>query len=134
MKTKLVDYIFEETSDEAFQELEEVNAVGAGNVVGYTGPLGAPGVGASSQLEKGFWRNKAGKHVKTASPELHKKGKKKPLSLQEISQDLFEFEANTDRGMARLWADQPDVGNPEQPIKSNSPLLDRDMEKADHSV
>ena len=32
MKTKLVNYIFEETSDEAFQELEEVNAVGGGKI------------------------------------------------------------------------------------------------------
>ena len=126
MKTKLVDYIFEESSDEAFQELEEFIA---GGVPGPMLPLGAKGAGADEGVEKGFWRNKAGKQVKTASPKLHKKGKKKPLSLQEISQDLFEFETNTDRGMARLWADQPDVESPEQSVKSDSPLLDKDIKK-----
>ena len=95
--------------------------------------LGAKGAGADEGVEKGFWRKRAGKKVKTASPKLHKKGKKKPLSLQEISQDLFEFETNTDRGMARLWADQPDVESPEQPVKSDSPLLDKDIKK-DYSV
>jgi hypothetical protein len=126
MKTKLSDYILEDNTEEAFQELEEVNAIGAGNVVGYTGPLGAPGVGASSSLEKGFWRKRAGKKVKTASPKVHNPD---ALALKEMYEDLFEFDTTTDRGMARLWADQPDVTNAEQPVKSSSPELDKDIEK-----
>jgi hypothetical protein len=121
MKTKLFDYLNEETSDEAFKELEEQNAVGGGAIVGYTSPLGATGIGTNKQLEKGFWRDKAGKAVKSASPKLHKKRKK--------NDPLFEFETTTDRGMARLWADQPDITNAEQPVKSSSPELDKDIEK-----
>lgn len=52
--------------------LEEQNALGAGGVVGYTAPLGAPGIGSSNKLEKSFWRDKAGKKVKTGSPDLDK--------------------------------------------------------------
>lgn len=121
MKIKLACYLNEESSDESFESLEEFNALGAGAVVGYTGPLGAAGVGSSNALEKGFWRDESGKKVKTASPALHKKKKNK--SLQEFIEYLFEFEPNTDRGMKRLWADLPDVKNPEQPIKTNSPEL-----------
>lgn len=124
MKTKLNDYLNEESSDEAFQELEEVNAIGAGNIAGYTAPLGAPGIGASSKLEKGFWRKRAGKKVKTASPKVHNPD---ALALKEMYEDLFEFDTTTDRGMARLWADQPDIDSPEQPVKSASPELDKDI-------
>ena len=81
-------------------------------------------VGASKQLEKGFWRKRAGKKVKTASPKVHNPD---ALALKEMYEDLFEFDTTTDRGMSRLWADQPDVENPEQPVKSKSPLLDKDI-------
>lgn len=64
MKTELNYYLNEESSDEAFQELEEFVAASTGAVQGYTGPLGAPGIGASSKLEKGFWRKRAGKKLK----------------------------------------------------------------------
>ena len=120
MKTNLFYYLNEETSEAAFEELEEQNAVGGGGVVGYTAPLGAPGIGSSSALEKGFWRKRAGKKVKTASPKVHDPD---ALALKEIQEDLFEFDTKTDRGMARLWADQPDVDSPEQPVKSASPAL-----------
>lgn len=69
-KTKLATYLFEEDSE---QNLDEFNAVGTGMVAGYQAPLGAPGVGSSSPLEKAFWRDKSGKEIKTASPALHKK-------------------------------------------------------------
>jgi len=61
-------------------ELEEANAIstGGGNltssgqIAGYIGPLGAPGIGSSKKLQKGFWRTDSTKKVKTSSPELHK--------------------------------------------------------------
>jgi hypothetical protein len=125
MKTNLSYYLNEETSEAAFEELEEQNAIGGGGVVGYTAPLGAPGIGSSSKLEKGFWRKRAGKKVKTSSPKVHNPD---ALALKEMQENLFEFEAATDRGMARLWADQPDVDSPEQPVKSASPEIDKDIE------
>ena len=71
-----------ETSDE---EIEEANTLAGGNVVGYTAPLGAAGVGSSNALEKGFWRDQSGKKVKTASPALHKK-KKTNETVDEVIQ------------------------------------------------
>lgn len=62
-------------------ELVEQNTLASGNVVGYMAPLGAKGIGTAKALEKGFWRNDAGKTVKTGSPALHKK---KKVSLSEI--------------------------------------------------
>lgn len=124
MKTKLNDYLNEESSDEAFEKLEEFVAASTVAVQGYTGPLGAPGIGASSKLEKGFWRKRAGKKVKTSSPKVHNPD---ALALKEMYEDLFEFDTTTDRGMARLWAEQPDVKSPEQPVKSGSPKLDKDI-------
>lgn len=73
MKTKLSSYLFEESSDEAFEELEEQNTVGGGGIVGYITPIGAPSVGTNPQLEKEFWQDKSGKTIKTSSPKLHKK-------------------------------------------------------------
>jgi hypothetical protein len=58
-------------------DLEEANTLASGNVVGYQAPLGAKGIGTDKTLEKGFWRQDAGKKVKTASPALHKKNGKK---------------------------------------------------------
>lgn len=69
-KTKLATYLFEDDSE---QNLDEFNAMGTGMVAGYQAPLGAPGIGSSSPLEKAFWRDNSGKEIKTASPALHKK-------------------------------------------------------------
>lgn len=73
-KTKLSDYLSEETSEAAFQELEEQNTVGGGNIVGYTAPIGAASMATDSKIERGFWQKKRLKKkgdVKTASPAVH---------------------------------------------------------------
>jgi len=70
IKTKLTTYLFEDDSE---QNLDEFNAMGTGMVAGYQVPLGAPGIGSSSPLEKAFWRDNSGKEIKTGSPALHRK-------------------------------------------------------------
>ena len=80
------------------EELDEANAIASGNVVGYTAPLGAKGIGTDKRLEKGFWRDKAGKKIKTASPALHKENfgamqdVDTPTKKLNMVQDLWDSE------------------------------------------
>lgn len=71
-----------------FEILEEQNAVGGGGIVGYTAPLGSRGIGSDNKLEKGFWRDKAGKKVKTGSPELDKDIKETVQAVGTPTDDL----------------------------------------------
>lgn len=91
------DFSFSELLEEE-EELDEANAVASGNVVGYTAPLGAKGIGTDKRLEKGFWRDKAGKKIKTASPALHKENfgamqdVDTPTKKLNMVQDLWDSE------------------------------------------
>lgn len=83
MKKNLFDLLFEDSS---IEEAIGISAGGAslassGQVAGYAAPLGAKGIGSDEKLEKGFWRKRAGKKVKTASPEVHNPD---ALALQEM--------------------------------------------------
>lgn len=118
MKIKLFDLIFEE-------KLEEFMAISTGGA-----GLASSGQISGMQLPLGM---KPGQKVKkrrkakviSASPAVHNPD---ALALQEMLENLFEFEAPTDRNMSRLWADQePEISSPEQPVKSVSPELDKDM-------
>jgi len=118
MRIKLFDLIFEE-------KLEEFMAISTGGA-----GLASSGQISGMQLPLGM---KPGQKVKkrrkgkviSASPAVHNPD---ALALQEMLENLFEFEAPTDRKMARLWADQePEISSPEQPVKSVSPELDKDM-------
>lgn len=84
MKTNLQKLIEELVE----QELEEVNALAAGNVVGYIGPLGMD----TAPLHKAFWSGDE-KKLKSGSPTLHKKKSMKD-SLKE-NLDMF-YEAKID--------------------------------------
>jgi hypothetical protein len=112
MKIKLFDLIFEE-------KLEEFNAISTGGA----GLVSSGLITGMKPVQKGRRRRKA--KVISASPAVHNPN---ALALQEMLENLFEFEASTDRNMARLWADQePEISSPEQPVKSVSPELDKDM-------
>ena len=108
MKTKLFAYIFEETSDEAFQELEEFVA---GGVAGPMLPLGAKGAGSSEGVERALWGNKKGKRVKTASL--------KKESFGAMHKPDFKGPA-----MPGLWQGLEDT---DEPVKTGSPELDKDI-------
>jgi hypothetical protein len=108
MKIKLFDLIFEE-------KLEEFNAISTGGA----GLVSSGLITGMKPVQKGRRRRKA--KVISASPAVHNPN---ALALQEMLENLFEFEASTDRNMARLWADQePEISSPEQPVKSVSPEL-----------
>ena len=120
MRIKLFDLIFEEK-----QELEEFNAISTGGA----GLASSGQISGGMQLPLGMKpgekvrKRRKGKVI-SASPAVHNPD---ALALQEMYEELFEFEAKTDRKMARLWADQPDVDSPEQPVKTASPELDKDI-------
>ena len=63
----------EEPEQEDEADLEDVNALGAGGVVGYTAPIGTAAMNKDKKKERGFWQDDANKAVKTASPALHGK-------------------------------------------------------------
>lgn len=120
MKIKLFDLIFEEKLEE-FMAISTGGAglASSGQISGMQLPLGMePG-------RKQSKRRKRKSKVISASPAVHDPD---ALALQEMLENLFEFEAPTDRNMARLWASQePEISSPEQPVKSVSPELDKDM-------
>lgn len=126
--TTLASFFDEQTSDEAFQELEEQNALGAGGVVGYTGPLGSSSVGTDKKKERGFWRNKAGKKTKTSSPSVHNP---KALALQSESFGAMHRPDFKGPAMPGLWKGLED---PEEPVKTGSPELDKDLRESEEAV
>lgn len=85
LKQALKEYIQE------ILDLEEANTLASGNVVGYQAPLGAKGIGTDKALEKGFWRQDAGKKVKTASPALHK-GKNSKVYVEPVMEGMGEIQ------------------------------------------
>ena len=114
MRNKLQGFLFED------ENIEEAMAIGAGgaSMVSSGQVVGGPPaiIGPKRKKKKG--------ELMSASPAVHDPD---ALALKEMHSELFEFDTTTDRGMARLWADQPDVDSPEQPVKSASPLLDKDI-------
>ncbi len=107
-------------------DLEEANTMASGNVSGYTGPLGADTVGTSKKLEKGFWRDRTGKKVKTGSPSVHNKD---ALALSEDLGAMQDVDTPVEQlhMVKLLWADEP---KPKDGVRSGSPELDKDLNES----